>query len=319
MAHDPAARPADAKTVASLLFRFSRRPSRHSLKAKFLRLALKFGGGCLAFWSGALATSSHEQGFHADPWTLVFPVRGAILPSATLFGLGVLLAFFALIRGRERVGLGLRSIVGFSFLAGALVVAYMSGAAIGTVTFGDAALALVSGSPEVLFAESLALAALGLFFGMRKPGAFLTRSVGAAIVLAALGTAATASSAGSVTQALEDLRSAMGQSGWAWTSFVLAAAGMFLAYRHNGRLWQLVLAPIAVFVSLGLVYWASLGKGSPPLLDALVAPGGEIALAVLLALGARATLDLRPGSRGFSGSGNDLETKGSSATPTPSA
>ena len=180
--------------------------------------------------------------------------------------MGVLLAFFALIRGRERVGLGLRTIVGFSFLAGALIVAYMSGAAIGTVTLRDAALALVSGMPEVLFAESLALAAVGLFIGMKKPASsFLTRVIGAGIILAALGTAATASSAGSVTQALEDLRSAMSQNGWAWIAFVLAAAGMLLGYRHDGRLWQLLLAQVAVFVSLGLVYWASLGKGSPPL------------------------------------------------------
>ena len=86
MAHDPAARPADAKTVAALLFRFSRRPSRHSLKAKVLRLALKLGGGCLAFWSGALATSSHEQGFHADPWTLVFPSEEPSSPPQPCLG-----------------------------------------------------------------------------------------------------------------------------------------------------------------------------------------------------------------------------------------
>jgi len=318
LALDPATRPADAKTVAAALFPHCIIPLRRSFKKKCLRLTLKVAGGILVFWAGAFATSSHGQDFHADPWTLVFPVPGAILPSATFFGVGVLMAFFALIRGREKVGLGLRSILGLSFLAGSLVVAYMAGAATGTVTLQQAALAVVSCSPEVLFAESLALAALGLFVVMRKPGTFFSRAMGATIVLAALATAATASSAGSATQAVEDLRSAMSHGAWAWTSFILAAAGMILAYRHDSRLWQLLLAPVAVFVSLGLLYWSSLGKGSPPLQDALTAPGGEIALAILLAFAARVVLDLRPGSsgRGFNGGAN-IESP-TTTTPTPS-
>ena len=72
-----------------------------------------------------------------------------------------------------------------------------------------------------------------------------------------------------------------------------------------------------MFASLGLFYWASLGEGSPPLQDAIAAPGGEIALAILLALGARAALDLRP--RAPSEPARDFDTTASSATPRPSA
>lgn len=318
LALDPAARPADAKTVAAALFPHCTIPLRRSFRKKCLRLTLKLAGGILVFWAGALATSSHGLNFHADPWTLVFPVPGSILPSAALFGVGVLMAFFALIRGRDKMGLGLRSIVGLSFLAGSLVVAYMAGAAIGTLTLQEAALAVVSCSPEVLFAESLALAALGLFVVMRKPGKFFARAMGATIVLAALATAATASSAGSAAQAVEDLRSAMSHGAWAWTSFILAAAGMILAYRHDRRLWQLLLAPIAVFVSLGLVYWASLGKGSPPLQDALTAPGGGIVLAILLAFAARVVLDLGSGSSERRLNGGASVESPTTTTPTPS-
>jgi hypothetical protein len=312
---DPAARPADARSVASALSPFSTRPTRITFWTKCLRAALKLSGGGLTFWAGSLAASSHGAEFHPDPWSLVFPVREAALPSAALFGSGLLLAFFALVRGRERVGLGARAIVGFSLLAGALVTAYMAGAALGTLTLREAALSLISGSPQALFAESLVLAAIGLMVGIRRPGLVLTRAIGGALVLAALGTAAVASSAGSVTQAVKDLGEAMSQGGWTWGSFALAAAGTVLAYRHHGRLWPLFLAPVAVFVSVGLVYWASLGKGSPPLHEALTGPGGAIVLALLLALAARLTLDLRPRS----GAGTDRETgtQGSSATPKP--
>lgn len=312
---DPAGRPADAKSVASALFPFCERPAERSLRKKLLHFGLKAAGGCLAFSAGALATSSRGRGFHADPWTIVFPSRESLLTCAGLFGLGGLLAFFALVRGRERIGLGLRSILGFTFLAAALVVAYMAGAAIGSVTVSQAAHAIVSGTPEALFAESLALAGLGLAVGMRKPGLFATKILGALLVLAALGTAAVASSAGSVTQAISDLSRAMSQWGWACLSLALAAAGIFVACRHQGRLWQILLAPIAVFVSLGVAYWGTLGQGSPPLKDALAAPGGELALALVLALAARTALDLRPRRR----SGEEFDTKGSSATPRPSA
>lgn len=309
---DPAERPADAKSVAAALFPFAVRPSRTSLRRKALSLALKLSGGLLAFWAGALATDSHGPTFHADPWSLVLPARGALLPSAALFGAGMVLAFFALMRGRKRWGLGPRTIIGFSFLAGALVTAYMGGAAIGTVTLREAVLTIVSGTPQVLFAESLVLAALGLVVGIRKPGLRVTKTIGAALVLAALGTAMVASSAGSVTQAIQDLRSALSESVWTWGSFVLAAAGTLLAYRHQGRLWPLFLAPVAVFVAVGLTYWASLGEGSPPLHEALAAPGVEIAIALLLALGARTALDRRPASQT-----GERETAGSSASSTP--
>jgi hypothetical protein len=310
---DPALRPANAKLVAAALSPYAVPPKRASFRKRCLGLALKISGGLLAFWSGALAADSHGPEFHAEPWSLILPVRGSILPSAVLFGAGVLLAFFALIRGREQVGLGVRSIVGFSFLAGALVTAYMAGAAVGTVTLTEAALAIVSCSPEVLFAESLILAGLGLLVGMKKPPFGATRVLGAALVVAALGVAMIASSAGSVTQAIADGREALRLGGWTWGSFALAAAGILLAYRHQGRLWPLFLAPVAVFGSVGLAYWASLGKGSPPLTEALSAPGGEVVLALLLALGARATLDLRPRTPGGTGAEND--TRGSSATP----
>jgi hypothetical protein len=310
---EPALRPTDAGAVAAALSPFAIPPKRVSFRRKCLGIALKTSGGLLAFWSGAMASDSHGPAFHAEPWSLVLPLRGSILPSAALFGLGVVLAFVAFVRGRELVGLGVRSMVGFSLLAAALVTAYMAGAAVGTVTLSEALQAIVSCSPEVLFAESLILAGLGLLIGMRKPGLALTRVLGAMIVLTALGVAMVASSAGSVTQALQDIRDGMPQAGWAWGSFGLAAAGILLAYRHQGRLWPLFLAPVAVFVSVGLAYWASLGKGSPPLHEALSAPGGEVVLALLLALGARATLDLHPRSPGAPGT--EHKTRGSSATP----
>ncbi len=309
---EPALRPADAKAVAAALSPLAVPPARVTFKRKCLSIALKISGGLFAFWSGALATDSHGEAFRAEPWSLVLPVRGSILPSAALFGLGVLLAFVGFVRGRELVRLGVRSLIGFSLLAGALVTGYMAGAAVGTVTLSEAVQSIVSCSPEVLFAESLILAGLGLLIGMRKPGLVVTRVFGAMIVLAALGAAMVASSAGSVTQALQDVRDGMPQAGWAWGSFGLAAAGILLAYRHQGRLWPLFLAPVAVFVSVGLAYWASLGKGSPPLHEALSAPGGEVVLALLLALGARATLDLRPRSPGATGT--EPKTRGSSAT-----
>jgi hypothetical protein len=313
---DPAERPADAGTVASALSLFASPPSGLSFRKKCLRSALKISGGIVAFWAGSLATSSHGPQFHPDPWSLILPVEEAAPRSAALFGLGVLLTFFALIRGRERVGLGPRTILGFSLLAGALVTSYMAGATLGTMTLRDAACSLVSGSPQVLFAESLVLAAMGLIVGIRRPGLLLTRAIGGALVLAALATAAVASSAGSVTQAAQDFGEAMSQGGWVWGSIVLAAAGTLLAYRHQGRLWPLFLAPVAVFVSVGLSYWASLGKGSPPLHEALTGPGGEVVLALLLALAARVTFDLRPRKR--ADPDRETGTQGSSATPTPS-
>ena len=316
LARTPEARPPDARLVAAALSPFSRRPSRQSFVNRCLRLGFKLTGGTLAFSAGALAASSRGPGFQADPWTLAFPIRDFIAPCAALFGLGVLVAFFALVRGRERIGLGVRSIIGFTFLAGALVVAYMAGSTIGSLTFAEAAQAMTSGTPEALFAESIALAALGLAVGMRKPGLPLTTAIGGALVVAALATAAVASSAGSVTQAIGDMNAAL-QDGGFWMSLILAAGGIFLACRHKGRLWQIFLAPGAVFVSLGLLYWSSLGKGSPPLSDAIAAPGGAIALAVLLALGARAALDLRP--RPPSEPGREVDTTASSATPRPSA
>lgn len=317
LAAEPAGRPAEASLVASALAPYAVKPVGRSLKERCLRGALKFGGGALAFGAGVLATSSRGPDFHADPGSLVFPAREALLSVASLFSSGMLLAFFAFIRGRERIGLGLRSILGCSFLAGALVLAYMAGSAVETLTLGDAALSLVSFTPEILFAEALALAAVGLSLGMRKPGAPLAGAIGGTLVLLALGAAATASSDGSVVQALGDLRDALGRGGWAWGSFALAGVGLAAAYRHRGRLWQILLAPLAVFASLGLVYWASQRQGSPPLLDTLAAPGGEIALAVLLALGARAILDLRTGPRGPSASAREFDTTGSSATPPP--
>lgn len=309
---DPAARPGEAKSVAAALFPFAAPPPGTAFRKKFLRLVLKLAGGVLAFSAGSLATGSHGPAFHPDPWTLVLPVRGALLPSAALFGAGMLLAFFALLRGRKRLGFGPRTLVGFSLLAGALVTAYMAGAAIGTVTLRKALATIVSGTPEVLFAESLVLAAIGLAVGIRKPGLLLTKMIGATLVLAALATAMVASSAGSVTQAIQDLRAALNGMVWTLGAFVLAAAGTLLAYRHQGRLWPIFLAPVAVFVSVGISYWASLGKGSPPLQEAMAAPGGEIAIALLLALAARAAVDLRPPSRA-----GERDTGGSSASSTP--
>jgi hypothetical protein len=260
-----------------------------------------------------MASDSHGPAFHAEPWSLVLPLRGSILPSAALFGLGVVLAFVAFVRGRELVGLGVRSMVGFSLLAAALVTAYMAGAAVGTVTLSEALQAIVSCSPEVLFAESLILAGLGLLIGMRKPGLALTRVLGAMIVLTALGVAMVASSAGSVTQALQDIRDGMPQAGWAWGSFGLAAAGILLAYRHQGRLWPLFLAPVAVFVSVGLAYWASLGKGSPPLHEALSAPAAKSSSPSSWPSGRgprSICIRVRPGAPG-----TEHKTRGSSATP----
>ncbi len=313
LARDPQGRPADAKLVAAALFPFSRRPSRQTFREWCLRLGFKLTGGLLAFAAGAVATSSRGPEFQPDSWALVFPLRDSILPCASLFGVGVLMAFFALVRGRGRIGIGLRSVIGFTFLAGALVVAYMAGSAIGSLTLQEAVQAVTSASPEALFAESLALAALGLVIGMRKPGSLVTTGIGGGLVLASLGFVAVASSAGSIPQAISDTREAMGKGGGVWMSLLLAACGVILAGRHKGRLWRIFLAPGAVFASLGLFYWASLGEGSPPLQDAIAAPGGEIALAVLLALGARAALDLRP--RVPSEPGKDFDTTASSATP----
>lgn len=312
LSREPSSRPADAKSVAAALFPFSRRPSRPSIRKSLFRTAIKLLGGLLVFWAGALATSSHGAEFHADPWVLVLPVRGSVLPSAGLFGLGILFAFFALIRGRERVGLGLRSILGFSFLAGALVVAYMAGAAIGRVTLQDAARVLASGAPEVLFAQSLTIAALGLLVAMRKPVHLPSRIVGSCMILGSLGAAMVASSGGSPLQAVEDLRAAMDQIGWVGASLALASAGVFLAARHEGRLWPFLVASLAVFASVGLIYWASLGRGSPPLIDTLASPCGEVALAIVLALAARATLDLRSGPT--VPAGGDLDTTATSST-----
>lgn len=314
---DPAARPADAKSVASALYPYCRLPEKPSFKAMCLRIAIKLAGAGLVLWAGALATASHGHEFHADPWTLVLPARGSGLPSGGLFGLGVLVAFFAFMRGREKVGMGPRSILGFSFLAGALVVCYMAGATIGTVTLRDAALTIASRSPQVLLIESLALAACGLLVGMRKPGRPSTRVIGGALILAALAAATTASSAGSFSQAVDDLQRALSRDAWAWLAFVLAGAGIVLGYRDQGRLWTLLLASTSVLASLGLVYWASQGKGSPSLDQALSAPGGEFALAILLALGARAIFDLRPSAGSPPGPRSEFETTGSSSTPRP--
>jgi hypothetical protein len=100
-------------------------------------------------------------------------------------------------------------------------------------------------------------------------------------------------------------------------SFVLAGLGIAIGYRCRGSVRQLILATLAVFISLALVYWASLGKGSPPLWDALTAPGGAIALAVFLALGARVALELGSGTLKGSSAREDIDTTASSATPPP--
>lgn len=61
--------------------------------------------------------------------------------------------------------------------------------------------------------------------------------------------------------------------------------------------------------------WASLGKGSPPLLVAMSSAEGEVALAVVLAIVARAILDLRFGRQSSMESAGDFDTTASSATP----
>ena len=69
---------------------------------------------------------------------------------------------------------------------------------------------------------------------------------------------------------------------------------------------------MAVFASVGLIYWSSQGAGATPLREVLSGPEGALALAILLALEAKVLLDLHPRPPG-----GDLEPI--RHTPTPSA
>lgn len=319
LARDPGGRPTDANSVASILATFAAAPAgpRRSIPRRIKRMVLAAGGGVLAFLAGASATVSHGPDFQAPPWTLVFPMKTALVPTLLIFGSATLLAFFSFIRGRERIHLGIRSVLGFTFLAASLVVAYLAGAAMGTLSLREAALSFVSAAPAALFADALTLAALGLFIGMKAPAVSARWAIGACLILGAVAAACTASSAGSVKQAIDDLMTALSQGAWAWLSFVLAGCGFLLASRHQGALWRLLLSPLAVFFALGMAYWSSQGEGSPSLRDAASGPEGAVALAVLLALGARVVLDLHPGS-----SPGALDVRApadttTAATPTP--
>jgi hypothetical protein len=46
-----------------------------------------------------------------------------------------------------------------------------------------------------------------------------------------------------------------------------------------------------------MIYGATRGAGSPSIVEVLASPGGQGAVAIFLALGARAVMDLRPDDR----------------------
>lgn len=315
LSREVAQRPVDAASVVTALAPYSKRPRSfgRTLRDRFVRLTLAVAGGALVLWAGAAAASSHGPEYHPLFWTLVLPVREAIPFSVSLFVAGTAFGFLALIKGREGIGLGLRSLLGFTFLAASLVITYLAGASTAAPTFPDAARSLLSLAPESLFALALTLAALGLSIGMRKPSVPARWIAGGGLTVFALGAAELASSGGSPSQGLEDLRIALSQNGWAWSCLPLAAAGLLLAARHHGRLWRVLLAPLVVFVALGIMYWSSQGRDSRSLQDALAGPAGGTAVALVLAIGARAVLDLRPRSR------NTLETATDYSTATPPA
>lgn len=315
LSKDPAARPSGAAMVIAALTPYAEEPraSRQRLRSRLFRLILSVGGASLVALAGGSAASSHHPGFRPEPWTLVFPARDALLVPIALFGAGTLLAFLALIRGRERIGIGFRGLLGFSFLGGSIVIAYVAGSALGVVPPGDATRTLLSPSPESLFALALALAALGLSFGMRKPAAPARGMTAVTLVGMALGIADLASSRGSLSGAIDDLRAALSQNAWSWMSFLLTIVGLVLANRHRGSLWKVIFAPTSVFAALGLMYWASQAKDAPSLQEVLAGPAGGLALALVLAVGARAVLDLRPRSRQHFETATDY----SAATPPP--
>jgi hypothetical protein len=315
LARAPGDRPQDAASVVSRLAPHADATSAvvpPPLRRTLGRIAATAGGVGLAYVAGAVASMSRGAAFHADPWTLVLPSPEALLLTVLLFGAGLLLAFAVQFRGRSRVDVGLRSLLGLGFLAASLVVAYFAGAAMGTLKIWEAADALMSRDPDALLPGALALAALGLYVGMKKSAALWHRAIGALLVLVAFAAAEVASSPGPLNQALHDLTSAMSRGIGVWISFGLVLAGVGLASRHRGSLARLLLAPLAVFVSVGLIYWSSQGAGATPLRDVLSGPEGALSLAILLVLEAKVLLDLHPRP-----TGRDPES--TRVTPTPSA
>jgi len=309
IARDPASRPANATAVVSALDPHAQRPPSWgaALVRRSLRLTSAIGGGAMAFWSGNRAVSSRGPAFQSGEWDFVLPSRESLATTLVIFAAGTLLAFLAFIRGRARRDLGVRSLLGFTFLGGSLVLAYLAGAAAGGVTLLQAAGAVLSPPPEALFPLSLALAALGLSIGMRGTSSPARWIASAPLLMLALVVADLASSAGSISQGVDDLARALGHNSWTWLSIAMVFVGIALAATHGGRLWRILLAPSVVFFSLGMLCWTSRGDGYRSLLDALDAPTGAVALALVLALAARAVWDLRPHS------GEDY----TGATPTP--
>ncbi|MBV8880848.1 MAG: serine/threonine protein kinase [Planctomycetaceae bacterium] len=313
LSRQPDDRPRDAESVAAILTEHAGAPAAppSPLRRRVQRAALALLGGGLATASGALATLSRGGDFHPEPWSLVLPARESILLTALLFGAGVLTGFFAFLRARRPVVLSPRGILGCSFLAGSLVLAYLAGTTLGTLRVWEAVGTLVSTEPEALFPAALAVAALGLYVAMKATSTAAGRILGTALMVLGFGAASTASSAGSLLQATRDFKSALARTPWIWVSLATAAAGILLASRHRGSAWKGLLAPLAVLASCGMVYWSSQGAGAPPLREAMSGPAGALCLALLLALAARGLLHSRPGAA----EPPDVDTTGRPATP----
>jgi hypothetical protein len=316
LSRNPDDRPEDAATVAELLAPFAREravPWPAAVVPRLRRIGLTIAGGALAFIAGAIAALSRGGERPKELWSLVFPSRESVLLTALLFGAGILTAFFGFVRHRRRITPGVRFVLGTGLLAGSLIVSYIAGSSAGTLRLWKAAGEYVSLAPDVLFPDALILAASGLYLATMATSTRASRTIGTILIAGAFAAASAASSPGSLAQAAEDFKSAMARNGWAWLSVGLVVAGLLLAHRHRGSPWKFLLATLAVFASCGLIYWSSQGAGAPPLRSAVSGPATALAAAVVLALGARALLDLQP--RRADADRPPLST----TTPTPAA
>lgn len=270
------------------------------------------------FLAGATAAGGRWNSPTTGPWERLIPVAGAWTIPLVLLGAGTVSGAVALLGTRIGRGFRFRTGLGVALFACALFVSYGAGAATGTAPLREPGRWLSANRPECRTLAGLVLACWGLFLAGSPAPSDRSKIAASLLLLGAVAAAAVASKSASIAGDLAALRDRLPGSGMMLAAVASVSAGLGVLCRLRSAPGRVLGVGACTALAMTLSYLAGADEASVPIGERLQGPAGALALAALLALGARRVLPVRP--KPGSPPPRSIQMDGTTfSTPTPTA